>query len=283
MKVDPAVSILIALLVLVATASGILYQTTEPRIEYATVRGEQATFQGGGLYRYDPVSVAREGIVWDAVSLLFGLPLFFIAITLARGRSIRGRLMLLGMLFYFFYMYLMYATMVAFNQMFLVYVAIFALSGVMFFRNLMELDVVRLAGQIPEKFPYRLLIGFTASAGILLILLWMKLTVSIMMDGRFPREIAGMTTLETQAMDLGIIVPLMLSTAFLLRQRSPWGYLLAGVSITFGFMMCLTIPAWIAVPLIQDGKIQLIEAVPFLALSAMGLYVALRFFKSVPE
>ncbi len=42
------------LLVLIATATGIFYQTPGSPIEYTTVRGEQAIFQGSGLYRYDP-------------------------------------------------------------------------------------------------------------------------------------------------------------------------------------------------------------------------------------
>jgi hypothetical protein len=47
--------------------------------------------------------------------------------------------------------------------------------------------------------------------------------------------------------------------------------------------MSITLPAWIAVPLIQAGQINLIEAAPFVLLSLVGLYVAGRFFWSVQE
>jgi len=40
---------LILLLVVVATGVGIFYQTQGVRIEYVTVRGERAIFQGSGL------------------------------------------------------------------------------------------------------------------------------------------------------------------------------------------------------------------------------------------
>ncbi len=40
-----------------------------------------------------------------------------------------------------------------------------------------------------------------------------------------------------QAIDLGMVVPLLLSTAILLWQRSVWGYFLGGISLTFGFVM----------------------------------------------
>lgn len=281
MKRSFALLSLIAVLVLIATVVGIFYQTPEPRIEHTTVRGEEAVFHGSGLYRYDPVSLAREGIVWDAVNLFLGLPMFAVTIALARRNSVRGQLMLLGMLFYFFYVYLMYATMVAFNQLFLVYVTIFALSSVAFFINLKNIDVFHLAARVSDRFPHRLLIGFTLAVGTLLILLWGKLTISVTVTGQFPTEVAGMTTLETQALDLGMVVPLMYATGYLLWRRSHWGYLLAGISVTFAFLMSVTIPAWIVVPLVEDGKMNMIEAVPFLVLCIVGLYVAIRFYRNV--
>jgi hypothetical protein len=61
-------SSLIAVLVLVA-AAGVFYQTPGAHISFVTVRGEHATYQGSGLYRYDPASVAREGVVWDVIDL----------------------------------------------------------------------------------------------------------------------------------------------------------------------------------------------------------------------
>lgn len=118
---------------LVAAATGVFYQTAGAHIDFVTVRGEHATYQGSGLYWYDPASVAREGVVWDVIDLCLALPLFAAAIVLSQRNSLRGRLLLGGMFFYFFYKYMQYAVMVAFNPLFLVYVAIFALSAVAFF------------------------------------------------------------------------------------------------------------------------------------------------------
>ena len=81
-------------------------------------------------------------------------------------------------------------------------------------------------------------------------MLWSGRIIPYTIAGRFPDELAGLTTLVTQAFDLGIVVPLLLSTAVLLWRRSIWGYFLGGISLTFGFVMCITLPAWIVVPLI---------------------------------
>jgi hypothetical protein len=48
-------------------------------------------------------------------------------------------------------------------------------------------------------------------------------------------------------------------------------------------MMSITLPAWIAVPLLQSGQMNLVEAAPFTLLCLVGLYIAGRFFWSVQE
>jgi hypothetical protein len=273
----------ILLLVLVAAGTGVFYQTAGAHINFVTVRGEHATYQGSGLYYYDPASVAREGIIWDVIDLILALPIFAVAMVLSWRGSLRGRLLLGGMLFYFFYKYMQYAVLVAFNPLFLVYVVIFALSAVAFFLNLRSIDMSRLPTHISARFPRWLFIGFTLVMSAALILLWLGRIIPYTLANLFPDEFAGLTTLVTQAFDLGVVVPLLLSTGILLWRRSAWGYLIGGISITYGFIMCITLPAWIAVPLIQAGQINLIEAAPFILLCLMGLYVSGRFFWSVQE
>jgi hypothetical protein len=276
-------SALIAVLVLVAAATGVFSQTPGTHISFVTVRGEHATYQGSGLYHYDPASVAREGVVWDVIDLCLALPLFALALVLSQRGSLRGRLLLGGMLFYFVYQYLMYAVMIAFNPLFLVYVAIFALSAVAFFLNLGGIEVSHLPAHMSARFPRWLFIGFALVMSAALVLLWLGRIIPYTLAGRFPDEFAGMSTLVTQACDLGMVVPLLLATAILLWRHSAWGYFIAGISLTFGFIMSITLPAWMAVPLIQAGQLNLIEAAPFTLLCLVGLYVAGRFFWCVQE
>ncbi|MBI3943444.1 MAG: hypothetical protein HY326_10570 [Chloroflexi bacterium] len=283
MKNTTLLSGLIFLLVLIATATGIFYQTPGSPIEYTTVRGEQVIFRGSGLYRYDPTSLAREGVVWDVINLLIGLPLFAVAIYLNQRNSLRGRLLLGGLLFYFFYVYVLAMTGYSFNRLFLVYVAIFALSAVAFFVNLHGVNVARLPAQISSRFPHRLFVGFAFIMGALLVSLWLGRIIPIMVNDRFPPDMAGMTTLVSQGFDLGMIVPLLVSAGILLWRRSPWGYLLTSISLSYALLMCIALPAWIAVPLIQDGKLNLIEAGPFLLLCLVGLALAGMFYRNLKE
>lgn len=235
------------------------------------------------MYRYDPAWFALEGIIWDVINLCIGLPLFAVAIYLSRHNSLRGKLLLSGLLFYFVYAYLMYTTGVAFNRLFVVYVAIFALGAVAFFLTLSDIDVAYLPTQVSTRFPRRLFIGFTFAMSAILVFLWLGRILPIMLTDQFPPDLAGVSTLESQGLDLGMVVPLAFSAGVLLMRRSPWGYFLAGITMTHGFMMFISIPAWIVVPLVQSGKINLLEAAPFLVASFLGLILAVMFYANVQE
>jgi hypothetical protein len=149
--------------------------------------------------------------------------------------------------------------------------------------NLQDIDVPRLPSHISTRFPQRLFSVYAIALAMALIMLWLKLILSAMIPNQLPPEFAGMNTLQTQALDLGLIVPLALTAGILLWRRAPWGYLLTGICLTHGAMMFITIPTWIAVPLIQEGRINLIEAIPFLLLCLVGLALAWMFYRSVQE
>lgn len=277
-------AVVIWLLIFVVTVAGIFYQTPGAPFPYTTVRGEHAVFQGSGLYQYDPAWYVQEGVIWDAINLVIGLPLLAAAMVLTQRSSLRGRLMLGGMLFYFWYVYANAMTGNSFNAMFLFYVLIFALTGAAFFVNLYGVDVNRLPDRVSGRFPRPLFIGFTFFVAAVLTLLWLGRIIFIMRANRFPDELAGVTTLISQAFDLGVVVPVMVSTGILLWRCSAWGYLLASLSLTHGLMMSITLPAFIVVPLIQDGKTTLVEAIPFSVMSLAGLILAAVFYRNIrPE
>ncbi|MEJ2562268.1 MAG: hypothetical protein P8Z42_06220 [Anaerolineales bacterium] len=100
-KIDKSNVVLILVLVLIAAVTGLYYRTQESAIEYVTIRGDSAVFQGSGLYRDDQASLAREAMIWDAINLLVAVPLLVTGIFLSSRKSLRGRLLLAGMLSYY--------------------------------------------------------------------------------------------------------------------------------------------------------------------------------------
>jgi len=217
------------------------------------------------------------------INLFIGLPLLALAMYLSGRNSLRGHLLLAGLLFYFCYVYLMFTVGAALIGLFLVYISIFALTGVSFFLNLSEIEVARLPDQVSGGFPHRLFIGFLFTFSVVLVVLWVGRIVPIMMTGQVPPDMAGQTTLVSQGLDLGMVVPLALSAGILLWRRSSWGYLLTAISMTHGLMMFISIPAWIVVALIREGKTNLFEASPFLVLSLIGIALTGLFYQNVQE
>jgi len=186
-----------------------------------------------------------------------------------------------GLLAYFWYVYLGSVVMYAFNRFFLVYIAIFSLSMVAFVLNFQHVKVPELPPRMGRKFPRRLFIAYSTGLGVVLTFLWLVRLVPIMFSGQFPEEFAGLLTFGSQALDLGFIVPLVLATAALLAKKSPWGFYLASVAMPVGLMMFISIPAWITVPLVHDGKTNILEAIPFFAISLLGLVLAAIFYLNV--
>ena len=81
-----------------------------------------------GLYAYNALRLVAEGVGWDVFTLIVIVPaLLGLTLWVARG-SFRGRLVAVGLLGYFAYMYLEYAVTWAFGPLFALFIAIYAAS-----------------------------------------------------------------------------------------------------------------------------------------------------------
>jgi hypothetical protein len=171
--------------------------------------------------------------------------------------------------------------MYAFNDLFLVYVAIIALSLVTFIQNMMGLRIDQIPARVSVKFPHRLFVIYSFVLASALVVLWTARILPIMRTGLMPDEYAGLTTLGSQALDLGMLVPLSVATGVQLIKRAPLGYYLCSIAMAVGLMMFICIPSWIAIPLIQDGKTYVFEALPFFILSIVGITLAIIFYVGI--
>ncbi|MBK8420853.1 hypothetical protein [Candidatus Villigracilis saccharophilus] len=131
MKNQPVLKILIPLIALLgvfAASMGLFDQTSGEPYAFTSHRGEEVMINGHGLYFYDTVSSAAQQQGNDIVTLVVGVPLLVVSAWLAFRGSLRGRLLLTGILGFFLYTYMSMCMLTSFNALFLVYVALFALS-----------------------------------------------------------------------------------------------------------------------------------------------------------
>jgi hypothetical protein len=264
---------LIGLLALFAAGAGLFWPAEGQPYLFTSHRGETVTIFGRGLYRYDTVSAAAQEQATDLVTLVVGLPLLALATGLAFRSSLRGRLLLTGTLGYFLYTYMSMSMTTAYNELFLVYVALFSLSLIAFILCLLSFDLAALPRQFSVHLPRRGIAGVLFAAGGFLLLAWLGRIVPPLLQGRTP-PLENMTTLVIQTMDLGLIVPLTILSGTLLLRRSPWGYLLASMAVMKFLTMGLAVSAMAINMALAGVAISLVELVVFPALTLVNLVMA---------
>lgn len=218
--------IIIILISVLATSTGIFFRKGPGEYNYESIRGRTVTIYGHGLYRHMSAEVAIQGIAQDYITLFFGIPLLIIAlIGTARG-SLRCRFLLAGTLGYFFVTYLFYTTMGMYNIMFLGYVILLAAS--FFALILVLLSVV--PAELPRLFttgtPAKFAGGFLLFNAFAIALLWLSIIIPPLLDGSlYPEELEHYTTLIVQGLDLGLLLPMAGVSAWLLIRKKPLGFL----------------------------------------------------------
>jgi hypothetical protein len=166
----------------------------------------------------------------DLVALLLGVPLLVISFWFARRGSLRGQLLLAGTLGFFLYTYMSMCFGTAYNQLFLVYVALWGLSLYAFILGMMSFDLGTLPQHFSERLPRRGIAALFIFTAAFLLLAWLGRIVPSLVSGQIP-PLENITSLFIQAMDLVLVVPLCVVAAILLLRRSAWGYLLSSVAL----------------------------------------------------
>lgn len=270
----------IAVLALFAASMGLFYPNPGQPYSFTSHRGETVMINGQGLYEYDTVSMAAQQQGNDLVTLVVGLPLLGVSTWLAFRGSLRGRLLLTGTLGFFLYTYMSMAMLTSYNDLFLVYVALFSMSLYAFILSMMSFRVKELPSHFSSTLPRKWIAGLLFFIGGFLSLAWLGRIVPPLLTNELP-VLENTTTLVIQAMDLGLIVPLVILSAVLLLRRSPWGYLLASVALLKGVTLGLAVSSMTVNMATRGVGESLTIMVPFLLITVMSLVMAVLLLKNV--
>ena len=271
-----------AVLAAVAAGAGVFLRGDLATQPFVTVRGETVDMLVGGIYRYNGLAIAAEGVGWDLVTLFLVVPAFALILPALRRGSLRARLAALGMLVYFLYQYLEYVTFLAYGPLFLVYTAIVGLSVSAVALVAAELDLHDLAGRIGSGFPRRGVIGLALLIPFLLGGLWLPLVARSLGSAIVP-ELNGGTTLVVQAFDLGLLAPLGIFAAVTLLRRQAIGYVLGAVVVVKAAAMGTAIAAMLVVEGLATDAWQYPPIALFAAIGVAALALAARLFGSFDD
>ena len=167
----------------------------------------------------------------DLVRLMLVVPVFIAAFILAVRGSRRGQLVWLGMLWLTLYDYAFYLFGAAFNEFFLIYVALFSLSALALIFALPKIDATAIGAQFTTKTPVRWISGYMLLIAAFLGGLWTLQSLGFVFTGQPPQSLvdSGHVTEIVFALDLSLLVPGMILGAVWLWQRRAWGYVVAGM------------------------------------------------------
>ncbi|MBN1243443.1 MAG: hypothetical protein JXA15_12145 [Spirochaetales bacterium] len=226
-RTEGAFVALVALLALAATLVPILDRS--PAAGPGAVdsaQGETVTLHGRGPYRNMPADVAVQGLAQDLVTLGLAVPLLVAAAFWNRRGSVRSRVALAGVSFYFLVQYTMYLAMAAYNELFLVWTALAGLSLHLVVRAV--LPFVRAGSDaIAPGAPRgtRRFVGIVLLVnGALIGLLWLSVIVPPLLDGSlYPAGLAHLTTMIVQGFDLAFFLPPSLMAGVAILRDRPAG------------------------------------------------------------
>jgi hypothetical protein len=221
-------SVLVGVLALVSASAGLLWQGSGETISVTNVQGQTSEILGRGLYRNDTLFVAGNNQGSDLVIVFLGLPLLATSLVYSLKGSMRGRLMLLGTLGFFLYIGSSYALgAVAYNELFLNYVALFSASLFAFVGVFSSFDAETLRAGLSDSIPRKWPGTFMVASGVITLAIWLIEPVGALISGETPKSLDTHTTLFTNALDIAVIVPTALVAGLMILRRRPFGYVIA--------------------------------------------------------
>lgn len=221
-------------LTLIAAGTGLFWEDSGSSFAFSTLRGDTVQIYGHGLYRYDTILIAIGFKTGDAVTLLLAIPTLIFSLFLYRRGSLRGGLLLTGALTYLLYTYGSMAFGAAYNNLFLVYLALLSanLFGLIF--ALTSFNLKTLPKNFSHRLPHRRMGIYLILSGAILIFIWLALSIlPALFTGKVPVEVWSYTTIVTFVVDMAIIAPALIIAGYMLLQRAPLGYLLASTLLVF--------------------------------------------------
>ena len=181
------------------------------------------------VYR-DNAWVTAQNRGTDLVTLVIVVPATLVVLAHYQRGSARARLVLFGLLGYFFYVYTGASLAYSFNYLFILYVALFSLSISALIALGISMDASSLRRAFDANTPWRAVWIFMVWLAVMLCIIWFSQILPFYLSGEIPQSIrdAGAPTMFVYVLDLGIVVPVAIIGAAWLRRGHPWGPVLAG-------------------------------------------------------
>ncbi len=194
-----------------------------------------------------------QALAQDIADLAVVAPLWLIVAVLALRGSLRAYLLWLGVLTFTVYNYVIYTFSIPFGPLFLLWVAVFALSIYAAIGGVTSADHEAIRSAYSSQRVATVAAWFLIVTGILFALLWLSEDVPALLAGRTPQSLTdmGLPTNPVHILDLAFFLPAVLITGVLLLKRRALAYTLAPSFIVF--LILTGVPIMIT-PVVQASR-----------------------------
>ena len=278
---------IIALCALAATGFGLLTPNNGSLISFRTIRDEPVEIWGQGLYKYDTPIGATGFTAADMITLVLAIPILLISIVIYRRGSLKGGLLLTGVLAYFLYNYTSMGFGTAYNNLFLAYIFIFSASLYGLILALLSFDLKTLPSHFRTGLPRNGIGIFLIVSGFIVSLIWLLMSIiPALIAGKAPLEAYYYTTFTTGFIDIGIVAPALILAGVSIRRGTPLGYLLASTMLIFTCILGANLTAAGVVQVVKEvvtvGQ-AMAFTVPFVILSVIAVWFTALLFRNFSE
>jgi len=240
------ICILAAVLAASAGLISLLKSEKGGEYEFTSIHGERVLIFGRSLYANNSIEMAVQGIAHDVVMLALVMPLLIISLFLARRGSLKGRLLMTGILGFVLFTYLIYLTLPMYNRLYLLWIIAASTSFFALILTLLSFDLNSIKASFTDALPRKLVAGLIIIQGAMVAALWLQRILPSFINGSIPPGIEHYTTLPVQGLDLAFPLPLSILAAILLLKREGAGYLLASAYTGFLLVLMPTLTAKVA-------------------------------------
>jgi hypothetical protein len=207
-----------------------------------TTRRSTVTLYGEGLYAADTWLVGAGNRGQDLAMLIFEL----LVLRWYRRGSMVAQAVLAGVLAFFTYYYVSQVFGVAQNRLFPLYVAAASLAGFALVLIAWRLNADKVAGDLPALPGRRVLAAYLIAVAAALTLAWLPGMIMTAVTGNIAEAVGPYTSAATEALDLGLVVPVAVIAAVQLLRQRPLGSVLA--------LVMLVINVCVGVVLMAQGR-----------------------------
>jgi hypothetical protein len=248
------IGVLVALFATGSALVGLVVGGGPGRHEALTAHGAVVTLYGHGLYAGDTWLVGAGNRGQDVAVLLFAVPVLLLALRRYRRGGAVAAAVLTGVLAFFAYLCVSMVFATAQNRLFPVYVASAALACFGLVLAAQRLDVAAVVRALPDRPGRRTLAAYLLAVAAALTAAWLPEMVGTALRGGAAMAVGPYTSAATEALDLGLVVPVAVVAAVLVLHRVDLGRVLA--------LVLLVVNVCVGVLLLGQGIAQLMSGVP---------------------